>query len=96
MDYEGLGRAIGLLVAEKQRQYGDSAGSAGEIVGVLYPDGIPPHAYGRALLVVRILDKLSRIAQQGPDGADLGGEDPWRDIAGYAILALAQAQEASK
>jgi hypothetical protein len=35
---------------------------------------------------VRCLDKFSRIAQRWEDGKDLGGESPWKDIAGYGLL----------
>ena len=86
MTYEARARALGRLVESKQCQYGDSAGRAGQIMRVLYPEGIAPHRYDDALLVVRVLDKLSRIAQRGADGQDLGGESPWQDIAGYGLL----------
>lgn len=85
-DYEEAGRRKGALVASKQKQYGDSVGKSGRILALLYPAGVPPHAYDDALLIVRVLDKLSRIAQRGADGADLGGESPWSDICGYGLL----------
>jgi hypothetical protein len=90
VSYKELGQRIGILVESKQKQYGDSAGRAGRIMGVLYPEGIKPNQYDDALLVVRILDKLSRIAQRGEDGQDLGGESPFGDICGYGILGLAK------
>jgi len=40
--------------------------------------------------VVRVIDKLFRIAQRGVDGKDLGGESPWRDVTGYGILGAAR------
>lgn len=84
--------ALGELLVEKQQQYGDSVGSTGAILRELYPDGIRPDQYDNLQLVVRVLDKLKRIASQGPDGTDRGGESPWRDIGGYGILGLAQAE----
>ena len=90
MSYKDLGKRIGKLVESKQKQYGDSAGRAGRIMEVLYPTGIKPHQYDDALLVVRILDKLSRIAQRGEDGQDLGGESPYSDLAGYSLLGMAK------
>jgi hypothetical protein len=81
-----LGARVGRTVESKQRQYGDAAGRAGAIMRVLYPDGVRPDQYDDALLIVRILDKLSRIAQRGPEGKDLGGESPYMDIAGYGLL----------
>ena len=84
--FKKLGTEIGELVTSKQAQYGDSANRAGKILAVLYPSGVPVHAYDDALLIVRCLDKFSRIAQRGTDGKDLGGESPWKDIAGYGLL----------
>lgn len=81
---------LGQLVTEKQRQYGDAAAKSAAIMRALYPSGIAPHQMGDALLTVRVLDKLSRIAQRGPDGKDLGGESPWKDISGYGLLGWAK------
>ncbi len=84
-DYEELGKRIGALVTEKQKAYGDSFGRAGPIMKILYPSGISPDKLDDALVVVRILDKLSRIATH----RDAFGESPFRDIAGYGILGAA-------
>ncbi len=89
-DFQAIGTRLGDLVKSKNRQYGDSAAKAGAILAILYPNGIPPHAFDDALLIVRCLDKFSRISQRGSDGRDLGGESPWGDIAGYGILGLAK------
>jgi hypothetical protein len=96
MTYQKRGETLGKLVESKQIQYGDSAGRAGQIVRILWPNGIPAYAYNDALLVVRVLDKLSRIAQRGPDGKDKGGESPWRDIAGYGLLGEAMDERFSE
>lgn len=88
--FRNLGAEIGALVEAKQKQYGDSAGKTGRILQILYPNGIPVHAYDDALLIVRCLDKFSRIAQRGEDGKDLGGESPYRDLAGYGLLGWAK------
>jgi hypothetical protein len=81
-----LALSISDLVESKQVQYGDSFGCSGRIVRELYPNGIAPHQMDDALALIRVIDKLFRIAQRGEDGRDLGGESPWRDIAGYALL----------
>jgi hypothetical protein len=81
-ELELLGEEIGKIVAEKNKAYGDSASRSAVIMRVLYPDGIPPEKYEVALLTVRIIDKLSRIATD----PNWGGEDPFLDIAGYGIL----------
>jgi hypothetical protein len=83
---------LGDLLVEKQRQYGDSVGSTSEILRQLYPDGIRPDQYDDLQILVRTLDKLKRIASRGPDGQDRGGENPWQDTAGYAVLALELAE----
>ncbi len=80
--YESLGKKIGVLVDEKQKVYGDSFGRSGEIMKVLYPDGIKVEDYGDALAVIRIIDKLFRIATD----KDALGESPFLDIAGYGLL----------
>lgn len=82
--FEALGAEIGRLVATKQAAYGNSFGRSGEVLLALYPNGIPPKQLDDALTVVRIVDKLFRIATD----RDALGESPWRDIAGYALLAL--------
>jgi hypothetical protein len=89
--YEEIGQSIGKLVAEKQAAYGDSFGKSGKVLRLLYPDGIPPEKLDDALTVVRVVDKLFRIAT----AKDAFGESPWRDIAGYAVLSIARDQKAS-
>ena len=84
--YEQVGRELGELVDRKQKEYGDSVAKSAEILEILYPEGVPVYAYQKMLLIVRILDKLSRVSQQGKDGRDLGGESPFKDIAGYGLL----------
>ena len=84
IDYSKLGSTIGELVAEKNAAYGDSFGRSGRVLKELYPDGITPENYNDVLTIARILDKLFRIATQ----KEAFGENPYRDIAGYAILAV--------
>lgn len=80
---------IANLVTEKQVAYGDSFGKAGQIIKILYPNGIPLENIDDALTVVRVIDKLFRIATK----KDAFGESPWRDIMGYALLSVVK-QEA--
>lgn len=80
--YEQIGRDIGCMVDEKQRAYGRSFDKAGDILRSLFPYGIETTQYDDLLAMVRILDKLFRIATH----KDAMGEDPWQDIAGYALL----------
>lgn len=85
-DYVALGVQVGELVTVKQAQYGDAFGVAPKILALLYPDGVQPTDYDTLLAVVRILDKLKRVATQHESDT----EEPFRDIAGYALLMLAR------
>ena len=85
-DYEAIGNEIGLLVTKKQQSYGDSFGKAGKVLHLLYPNGVQLEDYDDLLAIVRVLDKIFRIATD----RHAFGEDPWQDIAGYALLAVAR------
>lgn len=87
--YELIGQAIGKLVDAKNAAYGSSFSESHKILSVLYPNGIKPEQYTDALAVIRVLDKLFRIANK----KDAFGESPWKDIAGYAILGVANDEE---
>jgi hypothetical protein len=80
--YERHAADIGALVDRKNAAYGDSFRKSGDIVRTLYPQGIKPEQCDDALVMARIIDKLFRIATQ----KTAFGEDPWQDIAGYALL----------
>jgi|WetSurMetagenome_2_1015567.scaffolds.fasta_scaffold38578_3 hypothetical protein len=82
--FEAIGSSIGLTVKDKQDAYGNSFGKSGDVMRILYPDGIKPAQLDDALAVVRVIDKLFRIATK----KDAFGESPWNDIAGYAILGV--------
>ena len=84
MTYPDIGKQIGKTVEEKQAAYGDSFGKSGALMAILYPKGIGKDQLDDALAVVRVVDKLFRVATD----RDALGESPWRDIAGYALLAV--------
>ena len=84
-DFALVGKEIGELVAQKNVAYGNSFALAGEFLKLLYPYGLKPSDYDNALALVRVFDKMKRIATD----KDALGENPWRDIAGYAILSVA-------
>jgi hypothetical protein len=88
--YQDLATKIGALVDEKNAAYGNSFGEVGEFLKILYPTGIPPEAYTDALCIVRIFDKLKRIATN----KDAFGESPYQDIVGYALLGTQKNNEA--
>jgi hypothetical protein len=84
--YSKLGLEIGTLVEAKNAAYGDSFNKAGDILKILYPAGITPIQYKDMLAVVRIIDKLFRIASD----KSAFNESPFKDIAGYGILGCSE------
>jgi hypothetical protein len=92
ISYREIGKEIGKLVDEKQAAYGDSFGKSGAVMKILYPEGIRPDQIDNALCVVRIIDKLFRIASQ----PKAFGESPYLDIAGYGILGYGRKVRQSK
>ena len=80
--YVEIGYDIGKLTQEKNEAYGDSWVKTEQMLKVLYPHGVPTMAYQHLLLMVRVLDKICRIATN----QKALGESPWKDIAGYGIL----------
>lgn len=82
MKFVEMAKAIGELTQEKNAAYGDSFEKSGKILELLYPNGIQPSQYKDALGVVRVVDKLFRIATR----KDAFGESPWKDICGYGLL----------
>lgn len=83
-DFVAAAKEVGELVAEKNKAYGDAFGRSGAILKILYPSGVAPEQYDDMLAVVRVLDKLFRIATD----KDALGEDPWRDVTGYGVLSI--------
>ena len=82
--YQELANTIGALVDQKNEAYGNSFDQAGEFLKMLYPQGVSPENYNDMLCIVRMFDKLKRIATK----KDAFGEDPFADIVGYALLAV--------
>ena len=87
-DYELIAQEIGQLLNSKQKAYGNAFDHSSQILEILYPQGVPVEAYSNLLTIVRILDKIFRIAKNPNEN-----EDPFSDIAGYSILALAREKE---
>lgn len=80
--YEQIGQDIGALVDRKNAAYGDSFNKSGDFLKLLYPDGAHPEQYSDMLALVRVFDKMMRIATK--KGAF--DENPWRDLTGYGVL----------
>jgi hypothetical protein len=85
-DYQALANEIGSLVNEKNKAYGNSFEDAEQFLKLLFPAGIPLESYSDMLCIVRIFDKLKRIATK----KDAFGESPYRDLVGYGLLGAAK------
>ena len=83
-NYKQIATQVAQLVTAKQKAYGNSWGRSKEFLEILYPDGVPVEKYQDMLTIVRIFDKLMRIATD----KDALGESPYQDILGYCLLAL--------
>ena len=79
--YQEIAAELGELVDRKAAAYGDTILSSEVALGLLYPEGIAPQHFGDVLLIVRIFDKLGRIAND----RTAFDESPYLDIAGYAL-----------
>ena len=83
-NFEKIAAEMGKMVADKNIVYGDSFSKASAIIDILFPDGVKPHQYRDFLAIIRVIDKLFRIATR----KNAYGESPWRDIMGYALLSI--------
>jgi len=77
------------LIEKKNQAYGNAFDKTEDILKILYPDGISIHQYKDVHILVRMLDKMSRIAKDN----DPFGESPYLDLAGYALLAVNKKEE---
>lgn len=91
--YYAVALSVAELVTKKQLQYGNSVDKSAGILSILYPTGIPVEAFGDALLLIRMLDKMSRIAQQAITGRQ-DTEDAWADLVGYSLIGKAARSKA--
>jgi len=89
---EKIGIDMGKLVAEKNAAYGDSFFKGGELLKQLYPNGVKPDQYTDMLAVIRIIDKLFRIATD----KSAFSEEPYKDICGYALLGISNDRKKKK
>lgn len=83
---------IAELVYQKNKAYGDSFFKCSEVLKQLYPNGVDINQYEDIATVVRILDKLFRIAKD----KDAFGESPYRDIMGYSLLGYLKDKKSKK
>lgn len=82
-----LASDIGKLVEEKNKAYGSAFDRAGDFLRVLYPEGIKPDQYKDMLCIIRVFDKLMRIATSY-EGTEEKKVDAYSDLMGYGLLGL--------
>lgn len=82
---------IAELVEQKSEAYGNSFHRVHKVLEELYPKGIQIAQYSDLLPIIRLLDKVFRIAHNM--GVDPMGENPWEDIMGYALLSSSREEK---
>ena len=82
--FEIIAEQVGKVVTEKNKAYGNSFEESQQFLKILYPNGVPVESYGDMLCIIRIFDKLKRIATR----KDAFLEDPFEDLCGYSILGI--------
>ena len=87
--YTAIAADVAAVVERKNKAYGDSFTKVTRTLEDMFPDGIPVEAYANIGGIVRTLDKLFRVATDR-DGLE---ENPWGDIAGYALLAVRRVEQ---
>ena len=84
--FEKIAIDLSTILSMKNEAYGNAFDKTTQILTLLYPTGIKVEQFKDVHVLIRMLDKLSRIARDN----DPMGESPYMDIAGYSILALAR------
>jgi ribonuclease HIII len=87
--FEKIASNLATILSMKNDAYGNAFDKTTQILTLLYPNGIKVDQFKDVHVIVRMLDKLSRIARDN----DPTGESPYMDIAGYSILALARDED---
>lgn len=88
--YEEKALEIAKLVDAKNCAYGNSISKTASILEILYGDSIDKEKYKDLHYIIRIFDKISRLAN-GDEKAF--NESPWEDICGYALNRIVSEKE---
>jgi len=88
-NFSKITEELASTLSKKNAAYGDSYTNVGDFLRLLYPNGVKPEKYEDLTLIVRIFDKLKRIAASN----DSYSEDPYLDIAGYGILGVSLSRQ---
>lgn len=91
-NYKKLGEEIGNVVDEKNSAYGNSFKQCQEFLTLLYPNGVPVRSYRDMIIIIRMIDKMKRLAEK----PKAFSEDPYRDMAGLAIRLFLNQKETNE
>ena len=86
-----VGEELTELIVEKRKRYGRNLRYIALFLEILFPEGVPVTAYQHMGVIVRILDKIVRWANNmrrlaaGDESDDT--ESPLWDVAGYGAAA---------
>lgn len=87
--HENLAQQIGEKVDEKSVAYNaggkDAVAKMEDILKIHYPNGVNPEQYRDLCLIVRIEDKICRIASGNKNAFN---ESPYEDIVGYGLRGI--------
>lgn len=84
-ELEFVAACVVKTVRDKNKEYGNAFKKVSEVLSILFPSGITSDKYHDVALLIRVLDKICRIANTNDEGVK---KDAWLDICGYALLRL--------
>ena len=87
VDVRSVACDVVVVVEEKNREYGSAFQKVSEILNILFPNGIPASKYHDVAILIRVLDKICRIASANDKDVK---KDAWLDITGYGLLRLSE------
>jgi len=79
--FKEIADKIGSMVEEKNVQYGDSYANTQKFLDILYPESIPVEKFSDIVCIIRIFDKLKKVAAQ----VESDEENPYADLIGITI-----------
>ena len=87
LDLESISCDVVSIVKEKNKEYGSAFQKVSEILTILFPNGIPTNKYHDVAILIRVLDKVCRIASANDKDVK---KDAWLDLTGYGLLRLSE------
>jgi len=87
VDVRSIACDIVSIVKEKNKEYGSAFQKVSEILNILFPNGIPTSKYHDVAILIRVLDKICRIASANDKDVK---KDAWLDLTGYGLLRLSE------